>query len=135
MASAMNNPAPRKPEQASTLRLRANPTRRAKRAEIDPQNSDPKPPKKSGKMAYCAASPLSNFQCCCRYVGSHVMLKYHGNERQAYCTQSNSTEREVSSFFHGTFPCPDASRSDPSSNASSAAFTPLWSRGLSRYQR
>src|ERR1051326_6622678 len=135
MASAMNRPAPRNPVQAITRLLLVNPARRANHAEIEPQNKEPSPPKNSGSTASCAACDLSSFQYCWRYVGSHVILKYHGNDRQPYCSHSRSTDGDVSSFFHGTRPWPDASRSDPSSSASSAAFTLGWSRGLSRYQR
>src|SRR5262249_59058298 len=104
MAKAIKMPAPRNPEVASTRRLRVNPARRAKRAEIQPQNSDPKPPKNNGSTASCAASCFARFQCCCRYVGSQVMLKYQGNDRHAYCSHSSRTERDVSNFSHGTFP-------------------------------
>src|SRR5260370_24343780 len=135
MASVRKLAAPTKPTLANTRRLRARPTRLANGAEIVPQNSEPKPPQNSGRIASRAASCWDSFQYCCRYVGSHVIPKYQGNERQPYCSHSNKTEREVSSLIHGTFPCPVARRSAPSSRASSEAFMLFCSRGLSRYQR
>src|SRR5260370_258897 len=82
MASARKLAAPRKPTLANTRRLRARPTRLANGAEIVPQNSEPRPPQKSGRIASRAASCCDSFQYCCRYVGSQVMPKYQGNERR-----------------------------------------------------
>src|ERR1035438_3455468 len=135
MESARKIAAPRNPEVARMRRLWAKPARCANRAEMEPQNSAPNPPKNNGRMAYRAASDGASFQCCCRYVGSQVMLKYQGNDEQKYCSHSSQIERDLSSLAQGTLAWPEGRRSPPSSSASSAAFTAGWSRGLSRYQR
>src|SRR6202011_1797044 len=72
--SSTSTLAPAKPVIASVRRAtRRLPVLRVNHAEKNPQKSEPKPPKNSGRIPYFALCALERWKCSSKNVGSQVM--------------------------------------------------------------